>query len=166
MPFPRSAVAPLSVALVLGACAGPSAEVSSKASPTADFRTFKTYAFLPADRMDDEGSQMRDPVTRRNIEAAIARELQAKGLSPAGSETPSLLVAYFADVYQGVDRKRPSASNMTGENWQRQGELTVTLIDAATQQTVWHGEAWVRDPSFKKADEVVADLFRMYPPPR
>ena len=51
---------------------------------------------------------MADPVTRQNLEAAIGRELQARGLSPAaGDAKPSLFVSYFADVYQAADKNRP-----------------------------------------------------------
>jgi hypothetical protein len=157
----------LPVALVLGACAGPRSEVVATASPTANFEAFKTYAFVPADRLDMTGSQMRDPVTRRNLETAIGRELQAKGLSPVAIDArPSLLVSYFADVYEGVDKNRP-VSGTTGENrWQRQGKLAIDLIDAADQQVVWHGDAWASDPSFKIADQIVADLLRKYPQAR
>jgi hypothetical protein len=157
----------LSVALVLGACAGPRTEVIATGSPTADFQAFKTYAFVPVDRLDMAGSQMMDPVTRRNLEAAIGRELQAKGLSPAASDIkPSLLVSYFADVYEGVDKNRP-ISGSTGETrWQRQGRLTIDLIDTADQQVVWHGDAWARDPNFRIAEEIVADLLRRYPKAR
>jgi hypothetical protein len=157
----------LSVALVLGACAGPRTEVIAAGSPTADFQAFKTYAFVPVDRLDMAGSQMMDPVTRRNLEAAIGRELQAKGLSPAASDIkPSLLVSYFADVYEGVDKNRP-ISGSTGETrWQRQGRLTIDLIDTADQQVVWHGDAWARDPNFRIAEEIVADLLRRYPKAR
>jgi hypothetical protein len=157
----------LSVALVLGACAGPRTEVVATGSPTADFQAFKTYAFVPVDRLDMAGSQMMHPVTRRNLEAAIGRELQAKGLSPAASDSkPSLLVSYFADVYEGVDKNRP-ISGSTGETrWQRQGRLTIDLIDTADQQVVWHGDAWARDPNFRIAEEIVADLLRRYPKAR
>jgi hypothetical protein len=52
---------------------------------------------------------MADPVTRRNLEAAIGRELQAKGLSQAG-----LLVSYFADVYRRPTRIGPSRGRRVG----------------------------------------------------
>jgi hypothetical protein len=167
MRSPRFVTFGLSVALVLGACAGPRTEVVATGSPTADFQAFKTYAFVPVDRLDMAGSQMMDPVTRRNLEAAIGRELQAKGLSPAASDIkPSLLVSYFADVYEGVDKNRP-ISGSTGETrWQRQGRLTIDLIDTADQQVVWHGDAWARDPNFRIAEEIVADLLRRYPKAR
>lgn len=163
----RTAASGLALVLVLAACAGARTEVVATASPTADFQAFGTYAFVPADRLDMSGSQMMDPVTRRSLEAAIGRELQAKGLSPAAGDTkPSLLVAYFADVYEGVDKNQP-ISGSTGENrWQRQGRLTIDLIDAADQQVVWHGDAWARDPNFRIAEQVVADLLRKYPPAR
>ena len=158
----------LSVSLVLQACATtPWAEVNATASPSANFQAFKTYAFEPVDRLDMSGSQMADPVTRRNLEAAIGRELQAKGLSPATSgSNPSLLVSYFADVYQGADKNRPISGATGGTNEQRQGELIVHLIDAADQQVVWRGEAWARDPNVTIAGQLVVDLFRKYPQAR
>jgi len=164
----RSVTLGLSVALVLGACAGlRSWEVSATASPTANFKAFETYAFVPVDRLDMTGSQMMDPVTRRNLEAAIGRELQAKGLAPAASDTrPSLLVSYFADVYEGPDKNRPVSGGASGSNWQRQGELKIDLIDTADRQVVWHGEAWSRDPNFRIADQLIADLLRKYPQAR
>jgi hypothetical protein len=162
----RSDMLGLSLVAAAATCAGPRSDVVAKADPNVDFRAFKTFAFVPAEQLPMEGSQMMDPVTRRNIEAAIARELQTKGLSPATSGAPSLLVGYFADVYQGVDRTRPVDPSTGETRSDRQGELTVHLVDAQTQQVVWRGEAWVRDPSFNKAENVIVDLFRLYPPKR
>lgn len=162
----RSAILGISIVIAAVACTGPRSDVVVKADPKVDFRAFKTFAFVPAEHLEMEGSQMRDPVTRRNIETAIARELQARGLSPTASGQPDLFVGYFADVYQGTDRMRPIDPNTGHSMSARQGELTVHLIDAQTQQVVWRGEAWLRDPSFKRAENVVADLFRLYPPKR
>jgi hypothetical protein len=163
----RSVTFGLFAALALGACAGPRTEVMASASPTADFRAFQTYAFVPTDRLDMAGSQMGDPVTRRNLEAAIGRELEARGLSPAASGTrPSLLVSYFADVYEGVDEHRPTSGYTGDMRYQRQGKLAIDLIDPADEQVVWHGEAWARDPNFRVAEQVVADLLRKYPQAR
>jgi hypothetical protein len=160
----RSVTLALPVALLLGACAGPRSEVIATTSPTANFQAFTTYAFVPVDRLDMSGSQMMDPVTRENLEAAIGRELQARGLAPVAKDArPSLLVSYFADVYEGVDRNRP-ISGTTGENrWQRQGQLSIDVLDASDQQVVWHGDAWARDPNFQLAGQVVADLMRKFP---
>ena len=166
-PLSVAAAFALSTALVLGACAGPRSEVIAKASPTADFQSFKTYAFVSVDRLDMTGSQMGDPVTRRNLEAAIGRELQTRGLSPAtGDAKPSLLVSYFADVYQEADRNRPTSGWTGGANVQRQGFLSIDIIDPASDQVAWHGEAWARDPNAKIAEQVVVDLMREYPQER
>ena len=157
----------LSFVLVLGACAGSLPDVAAKASPAVDFQAFKTYAFVPVDKLDMSGSQMRDPVTRGELQAAIGRELGAKGLAPAAVDTnPSLMVAYFADVYEGADKNRPTIERTAESNWQRQGILEIDMIDTANQQVVWHGEAWTRDPNFKVANQIVAELFRKYPHPR
>ena len=163
----RSVALGVSIAVALGACAGPRTEVIAKPSPTVDFRAFKTFAFVSVDRLDMTGSQMADPVTRRNLEAAIGGELQARGLSPAPVDTkPSMLVSYFADVYQEADKNRPISGYTGGANVQRQGFLSVDIIDAANDQVAWHGEAWARDPNAKIAEQVVGDLMRQYPQAR
>jgi hypothetical protein len=163
----RSKALGLSAALVLGACAGARTEVVATASPTADFRAFHTFAFVSVDRLDMAGSQMMDPVTRRNLEAAISRGLQARGLTPAASDVkPSLLVSYFADVYEGVDRNRPISGSTGGNTSERQGKLAIDLIATADQRVVWHGDAWARDPNFQVAEQIVADLLQKYPPER
>jgi len=160
----RHLVFGLFIALELGGCAGPRTEVIAKVSPAADFRAFKTYAFVTVDRLDMTGSQMADPVTRRNLEAAIGRELQAKGLSPAPIDTkPSLLVSYFADVYQEADKNRPISGSTGGANVQRQGYLAITIADPARDQVAWQGEAWARDPNAKIAEQVVVELMRKFP---
>jgi hypothetical protein len=167
MPSFRYLAIGLSVAFVLGACAGPRTEVKATASPSANFQAFQTYAFVPVDRLDLSGSQMADPVTRQNLESAIGRELQSRGLSAAARDArPSLLVAYFADVYEEADKNRPISGSTGGTNWQRQGMVVVDVVDASTQEVVWHGEAWARDPNFKIADQVIVDLFRKYPQAR
>jgi hypothetical protein len=155
----------LSVVLALSACAAAqSTQVKTTASPWTNFQDFKIYAFVPADRLDMKGSQMADPVTRRNLEAAIGRELQAKGLSPAANNTqPDLLVSYFADVYEGEDKNRPIGGPGGEVNWQRQGVLTIDIINTADQQIVWHGEAWARDPNFRTTDWIITELLHKYP---
>jgi len=159
MRFPRSATSGVLAALLFGACAGPRTEIAATASPTANFQALKTYAFVPADHLDLRGSQMGDPVARRNLEAAIGRELQARGLLPAASDAkPALLVSYFADVDQGAEYQ--GAQGRAGE---RQGEIAIDVIDVADQQVVWHGEARARDPNPRIAEQLVTDLLRKYP---
>jgi hypothetical protein len=157
----------LSILIALGGCAGSLTDVVARASPGVDFQAFRTYAFVPVDGLDMAGSQMRDPVTRMELETAIGRELRARGLVPAaGDAKPSLMVAYFADVYEGPDKNRPTIERTAETNYQRQGILKIDIMDTATQQVVWHGEAWTRDPNFKVANLIVAELFRKYPQPR
>lgn len=149
----------LSVAILRGACAGQRTEVIAAADPAASFQAYKTYAFVPADRLDKTGSQMGDPVTRQNLEGAIGRGLQAKGLSSVSGDTkPSLLVSYFADVHEGQ-----VATSALRDSWERQGFLAIDLVDPTKDLVVWHGEAWARDPDFKIAEQIVADLLRKYP---
>jgi hypothetical protein len=65
-----------------------------------------------------------------------------------------------------VDKNQPISGSTGGPNYQRQGVLTVDLIDTVDQQVVWHGEAWARDPNFRVAEKIVADLLRKYPQAR
>jgi hypothetical protein len=145
--------------LLLGACYGPRTEVTVTANPYADVGALRSFAFAPADRLDLSGSQMADPVTRRNLEAAIGRGLKAAGYEPsAEGSAPALLVSYFADVYEG-----PMAGSQMTTNWERQGKLLVDLVDVATGQVAWRGEAWALNPGPRIAEKVVVELMAKLP---
>jgi hypothetical protein len=153
-----AAAAFLVVASSIG-CAGPTTQVSAKSDPTVNFKDLRTFAFAPAERMDMAGSQMADPVTRARIEAVIARELQSKGLSQvsAGSD-PSVLVSYFADVYEG-----PVEASKQVNSWERQGRITIEVVDAVALQVLWRGDGWALAPSSQLAEKVIVDVMQRFP---
>jgi hypothetical protein len=145
--------------LLLAACYGPRTEVTASAFAQVDVQALRTYAFVPAERLDRSGSQMTDPVTRGNLEAAIGRGLQAAGYAPAaGDAPPDLLVSYFADVWEG-----PVARSQMTSNWERQGRVAVELVEAATQRVAWGGEAWALNPAPRIAEKVVVELMAKLP---
>jgi hypothetical protein len=153
----------LSLVLTLSGCRGPRQQVTSAGSPSAGSPEFTTYALVPVDRLDLSGSRMRDPVSRHYIETVIRRELDAKGLRLDTSGQPSLLVAYFADVFDAPNTRGPVDPEGGGYRWERQGKFTIELIDAATRQVVWHGEGWERDPTRDLSEKVISEVVRRYP---
>ncbi len=141
------------------ACATPATRVSASGNPAANFRELRTFAFAPAARMDMSGSQMADPVTRQRIEAILARELQTKGLVQVPFESgPNLLVSYFADVYEG-----PVEGSRQVDNWERQGKITIEVIDAKAMQVLWRGDGWALNPQPRVAEQVVVDVLAKFP---
>jgi hypothetical protein len=141
------------------ACATPQTRVAASGNPAVNIRELRTFAFAPADRMDMSGSQMADPVTRQRIEAVIARELQAKGLVQVPFESaPNLLVSYFADVYEG-----PVEGSQQMNNWERQGKITIEVIDAKAMQVLWRGDGWALNPQPRVAEQVVVDVLAKFP---
>ena len=141
------------------ACATPQTRVVAKGDPTANFTEVKTFSFAPAERMDMSGSQMGDPVTRARIEATISQGLRARGLTPVSfGSGPDVLVSYFADVYEG-----PVEGSRQVENWERQGKVTIEVIDPKALQVLWRGDGWALNPSAELAEKVIADVVGRFP---
>ncbi len=156
-------VSAIMLAVVLGCAAGPRTRIETRPTPGTDFSAYTSFAFVPIELLHKEGSQMMDPVTRRNIEATIARELQAKGLTPAAPQTPSLLIGYFVDVYQGVNEMGAYDQATGGTRVDRQGKVTIEIIEPTSEQVLWRGDGWARDPSFAVAEQVITEIVRRYP---
>ncbi len=154
---------PVAAALLLAAlsiaCATSRTRVSASGNPAVNVRELRTFAFAPPDRMDLSGSQMADPVTRGRIEAVISRELQARGLVqvPYGS-APNLFVSYFADVHEG-----PVEGSQQVNNWERQGKITIEVIDAKAMQVLWRGDGWALNPQPNVSEQVVVDVLAKFP---
>ena len=177
----------LATVVALAACATPP-EIRTDYDPGIDFAKFQTYGFFdrPA-RADAEGYST---LTERRIEAAIARELEARGYRRA--DNPDLLVN-FAVSAQDIQEVRqvPTASAMPPPGyygWRypyyrtwptygyetrvdnyRRGSLFVDLVDATEEKLVWEGVATARvTEKMRKEpeatiDAVVAEMFGRYP---
>lgn len=175
----------LAAAAALWACAtGP--QITTDYDRSVDFTQYRTYGFLerPA-RAQDEGYST---ITERRIEAAISRELEARGYRRA--ENPDLLVNFSvtAEDIQEV-RQVPTATPPVGyyawrypyyapwptytyetrvDNYRR-GSLFIDLVDAGQNKMVWEGVATaritekMREQPEAAIDAAVAEIFAKYP---
>src|SRR5262245_26611802 len=92
--------------LLYGACAvyflftlppgvGLAREIKSAIGKNADFRSYKTYQWLPVRVLTDTGVVEDHPSLAPAIKAALNRELSARGLSEV-AEGADLMVSAFA----------------------------------------------------------------------
>ena len=171
-------------ALIWGCATGP--EIRTDYDPGVDFSRFATFDFLP--RPDRANAEGYSTITERRIEAAIARELEARGYRRA--ENPDLLVNFSvsAEDIQEV-RQVPSATPPVGYyGWRhpyyatwpaytyetrvdnyRRGTLFIDLVKADEQKLIWEGIATARvtekmrqEPA-AAIDSIVGEVFAQYP---
>ena len=167
------------VALVaVGGCS--SISVQTNYDPGADFTKYKTYSWL-------ETQQITSPFVRAHIEAAVDKQLQARGLVRA-DKGADLKVAVHTRFSREITLSLFSNSWGYGWGWapaygygdrtattQVQevpvGTLIVDLVDAARNELAWRGTATSELHSEDSAekehdvlDEAVRRLFERFPP--
>ena len=144
----------------------------------ADFSKLKTYSWT-------KGVPAKNPDIDRQIISSIEKQLQAKGLTRV-DDGADMLVSYHAAVmpdFESVTVARPGTwgprTGSTEAAWQVvRGSLIVEMVNPATKQSVWRGNATDTlsnegpsidvaknlDKSKKKVEKVVEKLFKYYPP--
>ena len=180
----RRALSLLILAVTLSACNA--FKVKTDYDPTADFSSFKTFAFAgPADI--NKGGIYDNSLTRKRIESAVARELTGKGLRQVGLDEPQdLLVHYWVGIQ---DKQRLESTGPTvgvsrypgGYGWgagygggvttyeYKEGTLILDLIEPAKKQLVWRAtmvgtlEDSARD-NIERGNKAIAEAFESYPP--
>ena len=139
--------------LALGGCAsGPDVRVDY--DRTADFATYKTFAFVSPLGTDRGGYQS---VVSQHLKAATQREMQARGmrLDPVA---PQLLVNFSATLSDklmvtrmpsmglgvgyysyrgGLYSTWPLYADQTTMSQYKEGTLNIDVVDAARKQLVW-----------------------------
>jgi uncharacterized protein DUF4136 len=142
----------------------------------ADFRAYRTYAWV-------RGTEIADELNHKRIVNAIDAQLASKGLARTDASTaPDLYVAYHAAVDRNLQINAfgtgPGGYRFGGSGTARveqifTGALAVELIDAKTRTIVWRGTATKeldvdatpekREKNINKAAE---KLMKNYPPKR
>jgi hypothetical protein len=180
------ALASLGLTLILGAagCASvPRVGVSSDFDHAVNFRSYKTWAWYPAQPTDAEGGPAKgynsffDQRMRRSVEAELVR----KGLTKA-DKNPDVYIAYSARV----EDKQRTSPNMYGpygypywygSYWNRPyqtvqdykaGNVIIDIIDAKRKELVWrgYGQSQVDEQSLSETDvnRLVTGVLGTYPP--
>jgi Domain of unknown function (DUF4136) len=175
----------LMLALSLTACT--SFNVKTDHDATADFSSFKTFAFAgPAD--ENKGGIYDNSLMQKRIESAVVRELVGKGLRQVALDEPQdLLVHYWVNVQ---DKQRLESGGTSvgvargprgGYGWgagygggvttydYKEGTLILDLIEPAKKQLVWRATivGTLQDSTkdnVELGNKAIAKAFESYPP--
>jgi len=177
----------LLIVLALGLWACTAFNVKTDYDSTADFSTFKTFAFGGLADVD-KGGIYDNSLTQKRIETAVVRELTAKGLRQVGlGEPQDLLVHYWISV---LDKQRLESGGTSvgvargprgGYGWgagygggvttveYKEGTLILDLIEPTKKQLVWRATivGTLQDSNqdnVELANEAIAKAFKNYPP--
>lgn len=160
--------------LTLTSCS--SVRVAADYDRSADFNTYKTFAFFK-DGIDK--AKISD-LDKRRILRSIESELLAKGFSK--SETPDLLVNIFTKERQEVNVYNqgwgmygwgwgwgPMGWNQTNVTNSTRGTLYIDMIDAKKKELVWQGigQGYLTSRMDRKEErirEFVTSVLAKYPP--
>lgn len=164
------------IALVVMGCGGPMLEVSQNFERTTDFGKLKTYAWMPgASGSDIQPGANRDIDVDGTIRKAVEKYMATKGFVQA-TVTPDVLVKYHVGLRTTAYVTNFGTNYNEKVGWSetetvQDGQMTVDLVDANSQQVVWRGTAWGAlnvDPNQtivnKNVDRAVKKIFDQYPP--
>ena len=176
----------VATALLLAACASEPNTVSSQDS-SADFSSYRTYAFL-ADLAEDQDYYQSLDTTY--LKEAVSREMSARGFEQVSAD-PDLVINFAVETQEKVrTRQVPTGGYGVGhdpfydvyyDGWGAthttqidqftEGKLNIDAIDVASRRLVWQGSTKGR---ITRKDEqnwqqtlqgAVAEIFTQFPVP-
>ena len=167
----RARVAYGAAALALSALAGcASFHVRHDAPPDASLAAYRTFAVVPSAPTAERpvSKDLSDASTRRDLDAAITRELVAKGWQPADATAADLDVRYHGTAQ---DEGKLEYWGSGGGPYQTPlltpqptftGQLTVEVTEARSGRLVWRGVA-AGEASRTSLDQAVAAILQPFP---
>lgn len=167
---------PIILLFIVASCN--SVRVYSDYDKSADFTTYKTFAFMKSGIDKVEISDL----DKKRILNAIDQQLQAKGLTK--SENPDLLVNIFTKSREQINVNQFNSGwgygwgmgwnpymygGQTTVSSSTEGTLYIDLIDAKKKELAWQGEGTgTLTKSTERKDEVinniVSQILAQYPP--
>jgi hypothetical protein len=161
--------------LVVGCATGVTKdiEVETEADPKANFKGYKSYAWLGAAAiLWDTAGRWEPPQfdADAEIKFLIDRELRKRGMVE-DSVDPDMIVAFAAGIdMDSLSIKVDPQSNISTLENVPQGALIVVLVDDETDVAIWAGAATAEiqeDPSQesvkKRLDYAVTSMFKKLP---
>ena len=176
-------------AFVVSGCA---AVAHVEKDDTVNFSKYKTFAWTETKEKDSLNQKVTSDLTERNIKAAVAAELEKQGWRE-NKNNPDVLLAYDVLVEKNLrDDSNPMYSRpytrylfnpytrrwvgiyypsqfmgYTGNSYEvREGTVTITMVDAQSEKTVWQGwttnEVNSRNISKKEIQASVKSIFRKF----
>ncbi len=177
-------IIPVLVLLFLSSCT--SVRVLSDYDKTADFNSYKSYAFY---KTGIDKAQISD-LDKKRILRAIEAEMSARGF--VKSEKPDLLISIFTKEHEQVDVYNNYWGGGFGWGWspfywggfgpgigwsgnaistRTQGSLYIDLIDAKNKELVWQGKGVGSlgninniEKKEMRIKEFVSEILTQYPP--
>lgn len=172
----------LALAVALAACS--SVKVQTEYDKAANFKGYRTYAWIPQEPGPEQAPAARDPRIREAVIRGIDDGLAAKGLTrKEPDQSPDLLVAVHGFAVNQIDVRSygytygpvpygmyPTLATSGGVDVRqyRAGTLIIDLVDAQTKQLVWRGTATdTFDPGAeaKTVSKAIDATLEEYPPP-
>ena len=176
--------------LMLASCASVAHVEKDK---NANFDSFHSYAWVDSkDNQEDSGKTKVSDLTERKIREAVSAELAKTGWKETKNK-PDVLISYDVLVERGVvEQNSPVYSQPTtryvynpySRRWVsiyypsqfmgydnnqrtvREGTVTVSIIDAKTDKTIWQGwtteEINSRNMTSKEIQNSVKSIFRKF----
>jgi len=145
-------------------CAGVS--VSEDYDRSINFDSFKTYAWLPADKQAELLDKPRNPLIEKRLYAAIEKNLSMKGMKLVSVEQADLVIAYHGSTQEkqylqqmgygmgvssypasvnvnrfgNVTYADPYAMSDTAMvSYYKEGTLILDMYEKSTKDLVWRG---------------------------
>jgi hypothetical protein len=178
-------------ALVLAGCAAPKPTLRSDYDRSADFATYRTYAYVDPVGTDKAGYSS---IITQHFKNAIDTEMSARGYRKVDAD-PDLLVNFHANATEKVDvRSTPTPTMGMGVGYggyygyrgsmyaawpmytndvstvrYQVGTLNVDVVDARRKQLVWEGvaEGKLRKETMQNPEpairSVINQLYQSYP---
>jgi hypothetical protein len=171
----------LALAVVVAAC-GSSAKVAIEYDKAANFKGYRTYAWLPREPGPEQAQAARDPRLREAAMRAIDEGLAAKGLTRTDiDKSPDLLVAVHGWAVNRIDVQAygyaygpvpygyyPVGPTGVDVRTYRDGTMIIDLVDARTKKMVWRGTAtdtFEPGAEVKTVRNAAKQTLEDYPPP-
>ena len=161
----------LLILTVLAASGALGQKITVEFDPTANFSKYKTFVIRDG-LLNSKNPALNSELVKKRIEAAIARDLTAKGLTMV-AERPDLNVRYhFGSAPKAEIERYPAGWRGWGTRVVRvpytEGTLVLDLRDPTTRSLVWRGIAREdKSDAAKiegKLDDMVKKSFDKYPP--
>lgn len=143
-----------------------------------DFSRYRTYSWMPQEKMNSEKSMHANPLVENRIKRAVAKNMSRKGFTP-DAIYPDLLLVFHVGLQDITEISTTGygygygfgGGNTRVEQFQ-EGTFILDMVDSGTRKLVWRGiaEGVLEDnPTAKKLDKDVNDmidrLLRKFPPP-
>lgn len=157
---------------LLAALAAMAQHITMEFDPAADFSRYRTFSIQDG-QLNSKNPALNSELVKKRIEAAIERDLAAKGLERGGTGKSDLNVRYhFGSARKAQVERYPAGWRGWGTRVVKvpytEGTLVLDLRDTGTRSLVWRGIAR-QDKSDanklqEKLDDMVKKAFDKYPP--